>query len=287
LRRALGAGHRQQPELAAGHVLQAGAGIEHELHLPCQQVAQGRGRALVRHVHGVQLAGAFEHLGSDMRRAAVAGRAVAELARMLAHIGDERVQRLRRHRRMHQQVDPHKRHRCDRGQVLERVVWHLLVEEGVDGHRAARGQQEGIAIGRRLGHGIAANDAVGARAVVDHHRTLQRLGQTGRDAARQRIRGPAGREVDDQPDRLVRPRLRGGRRAHASQQARSAQCGAKGARDTVGESHNGCLLSYVLLLPAAALRGATQNGYCRGVVCTVIQRSSVKASIPALPPKRP
>lgn len=30
-----------------------------------------------------------------------------------------------------------------------------------------------------------------------------------------------------------------------------------------------------------------QNGYLRGVVCTVIQRSSVNSAIPALPPKRP
>src|SRR6476646_5814498 len=38
---------------------------------------------------------------------------------------------------------------------------------------------------------------------------------------------------------------------------------------------------------AAKTKESIQNGYCCGPVATVIQRTSVKASIAALPPKRP
>src|SRR6218665_3266689 len=41
---------------------------------------------------------------------------------------------------------------------------------------------------------------------------------------------------------------------------------------------------FLLLLASST---SHQNGECRGVVCTVIQRSSVNSLIPALPPKRP
>ena len=53
--------------------------------------------------------------------------------------------------------------------------------------------------------------------------------------------------------------------------------------------------STLRVFPVAESNGAqgehaparAQNGYLRGVVCTVIQRSSVNSAIAALPPKRP
>ncbi len=189
-------------------MLQAGTGIKHELNLAGEQVAQRGRRALVGHMDGVELAGPLEHLGGDMRGAAVSGRAKAELAGICAQIADELGERPGRHRRVDQQEHPHQGHRGHRRQILLRVVRHLAVQEGVDGNGAARGQQEGVAIGGRFGDHVGAHDAVGAGAVIHHHGPLERCRQPGGEAARQCVGGAAGREVDHQPDRFVRPGLR-------------------------------------------------------------------------------
>ena len=127
------------------------------------------------------------------------------------------------------QEHQHARGGGHRHQVLGRVERHLRVQVRIDRHRAARAHEQRVAVGRLLGHEVAGDVAVGAGAVLHHHRLAQRLRQRLRHGARDLVGGAAGREAHDHADRLGREGLRQRRRragAAASgrgQQARRAR----------------------------------------------------------------
>ena len=79
---ALAAGDGQRAHLA---LLVVVGGLRnrlgHELHLAAHQVGEGRRAAAVGDVHHEQAGGVLEHLGHQVADAAVAGRAVVDLAR--------------------------------------------------------------------------------------------------------------------------------------------------------------------------------------------------------------
>ena len=71
--------------------------------------------------------------------------------------------------------------------------------------------RDGVAVGRGLGDHVGAERAAGAAAVVDHDLLLEDFLQLLPDHAGDQVVRPAGRERHDQPDRLRRKLLRGGR----------------------------------------------------------------------------
>ena len=81
------------------------------------------------------------------------------------------------------------------------------VDVRVDRHHAARTHQQRVAVGRRLGHHVAAQVAARAALVLDHHGLAERFLQRRADGARDLVGRAAGREVDDDLDRLARPVL--------------------------------------------------------------------------------
>jgi hypothetical protein len=86
------------------------------------------------------------------------------------------------------------------GQVLARVKGHLREEERVDRLDAGGADQQGVAIGRGLGHRVGRHIAVGAGAVLNDDGLAQRLRQRLAHDARHHIGHAAGREGNDQLD---------------------------------------------------------------------------------------
>ncbi len=117
----------------------------------------------------------------------------------------------------------------------------LLRSAGVLG-MAGGIEHQRVAIGRALGHQVAADRAAGAAAVVDHHRLAEPARQGGRDDARHRVDRAAGRVGHDQPDRAAGPALGLGwglHRQRCEQQDGAGPGQAAPARDVIG--HEGLL----------------------------------------------
>ena len=175
---------------------------EARVQAPGDDVGHERAFALVRHVQHADAGGVHElHVVEDRQR--VAG-AVDELPRIRARVLDELLQRGRRHRGMRVEEDRRASDHRDRGEVGERVVGGLLAQRHGRGHRAVRGEHDGVAVGRLPGHHLGGDRAVGAGPVLDHHRLTELLRERGADDARRRIGRAAGREADDEADRLRR-----------------------------------------------------------------------------------
>ena len=112
--------------------------------------------------------------------------AVGEPARLRFRQRDQFAQVARRHRRMH---DQHIRLRGQYGdgrKILRRPIRQLVVEERIGGITECHHQQ-GMTIGIRLGDDLAANNAAGARTIVDHQRLTPAFRQFLRQHARQNI----------------------------------------------------------------------------------------------------
>ena len=85
-----------------------------------------------------------------------------------------------------------------------RVERQAGIHAGIDDHRPVGHQQQRVAVRRRLGDEIAADVAVGTRAVVDHHLLAERLGEMLPDQPRQDIAGAADRKRHHHPDLALR-----------------------------------------------------------------------------------
>ena len=89
-----------------------------------------------------------------------------------------------------------------------RVVRQLLVQPRVDGERAAIGQQQRVAVGRRLRDDVDAERRRSRPACCRRRSTGPSLAHLLRERARGEVGCPAWREGHDETDRLRRIRLR-------------------------------------------------------------------------------
>jgi len=156
--------------------------------------------SLVWNVHQIGSAHRFEQLGRHVVGRAGAGGGVVELSGLGLGISDEFLEVLRRHRRMdhHHQVgivDP--RHRHEVAHQLKRLVGN----ERFVGRMGVRHCQQRVAVGRRLGDRIGADDRAGAGPVLHHEGLLERVREMLGENAGVNVGGPAGAERHDDPDR--------------------------------------------------------------------------------------
>jgi len=93
----------------------------------------------------------------------------------------------------------------DRREGSHRVVGLLLEQERAEREWRGVREHEGGAVGRRAGDLQPADGAARAGLVVDHHRLPELLAELLGHDAREDVAGAAGREGDDDLDRLVRP----------------------------------------------------------------------------------
>jgi hypothetical protein len=101
---------------------------------------------------------------------------------------------------------------ADGGKVLHRIVGRLGLQSRRE-REVGRCQQQRVTVRRGLLHGLRADEARRARPVVDDDRLAEELRQLVGNHAPDEIRGPAGRERNDQAYGLRGIGLRGGLRS--------------------------------------------------------------------------
>ena len=163
----------------------------------------GRSRASIRQVHHLRAGALLEVLHGDMRVGPVAERAIVELAGFRLGERDEVLHRSHRRRRRHDHDRRHLAQHEDRGEVLLRIVPHLAVEMRCGGQRAVAGQQQRVAVGRRLRDSVGAERFVAPRTIVDDDRLSPRLRQRLADRAGENVGHGAGRGRNDDLDGAV------------------------------------------------------------------------------------
>jgi hypothetical protein len=133
--------------------------------------------------------------------------AVGDLAGIGFDIGDELVQRLGRHRRMHREAEITDRDLHDRIEVLVRIVERLCLQQRFVDVRERAAEQDGVPVGARLGDRRRAERCTGTADVLHDDRSEQRLDPVG-PGPRQRIIRASGRERHDEANGPIGIRLR-------------------------------------------------------------------------------
>ena len=152
----------------------------------------------------VQFGGALEQLTRQMHGGAHARRAIAHAGAALARVAHQLGHRFDRCFRFvdHQHVG-NRGHQSYVLEVVQAFLAEIAVQAGIDGLRACRAEQQGVAV---IGGGRDAagtDGSVGAGDVLHHDRLAQGLGQTLADQARHDIGIAAGRERHDQLERAI------------------------------------------------------------------------------------
>ena len=201
---ALGAGQGEHLYLARLRLLRGDLRAdEEELDAAGEHIGHHLGHALVLHADDIDAGHRLHQLRRNVARRADAGRAVVELARVLARIGDERLHRLVwRIRRHDQRLAVVLRRERDVREVAHRIEGHVVVERRrIDVRR--RREEPGVAICRSFCHVGRADDAAGAGAVLDHERLAEI--HFRRQHPDDQVRRSARWGGHDDADRLSRP----------------------------------------------------------------------------------
>ncbi len=158
-----------------------------------------------------------------------------QLARMRLAIGNQALEVL--HRQVF--VDGYRQRGLGDQRQRHKVARHVVVRR-LHGHRgggeSGRVKQQGVAVGRRLGHRVAAYHALATGLVFDKKILTRLLCQLLGQHAPYRVQRTAGRKRNDHPDRLARPGLRHGGGTDAEQGR-----GHQGAQELLA-LHGVCLL---------------------------------------------
>ncbi len=149
----------------------------------------------------------LEQFAAQMLEAADAGGRVVEHARLFLGEREQFLERMHRHGRIDGQHIGAGGDDAHRDEILHRIE-RLLVEPGIDRVRDGN-DQERVAVGRRLGGEVGADDTAGAAAVIDEDLLAQSLAELIGDDAADHVVAAAGRERDDHADRAARIVVRG------------------------------------------------------------------------------
>ena len=170
--------------------------------LPGEHIGESRAAAFVRNVHDVDARQMLEQFAGEMRRRADAGRGEVEPSRFGLGEIDQVLH------------GPHREHwvngenlrrgtdHADRSEVLDRVVWQLLLQDRIDRESRRARKKQRVAIGRGSRADFGADDAAGAGAVVDDDLLAELLAQFCCKHAAEDVVAAARWKRDDHPHRL-------------------------------------------------------------------------------------
>ena len=207
LRQPLLAAGRQRDQLAGLDVAERDVdGQEHVVEPAAEQVGDGAGGALERHVQHLRAGLLQQQRHREVVRRADARRAVGELAGMRLRLRDHRGDRIDLlHCRVRHQQQRSPRRLRDRREVGDRVVRQRLEQALVHDERVDLHEQR-VAVGLGARDALAADVAAGAGDVVDDDGLAERLRQVRGELARDEVDSRAGRVGHDQRDVLLGPR---------------------------------------------------------------------------------
>ena len=93
----------------------------------------------------------------------------------------------------------------DRDQVLDRIVWQVLIDEGVDRGRRDRLEDQRVAVGPRAGDRVGGDGAAGAALVLHHHLLAELVAELLGGEPRHHVDAASRRQRNDELDRPVGP----------------------------------------------------------------------------------
>ena len=146
----------------------------------------------------------LQQLHTNVAHGAHAGGAITPLVTAITGCNEEVLRRGTG--RTHGRSQHQRRHtnQADRGQVLDRVVRHLGVQQLGNRHVAIDHQADGVVVGS-LGHEVRGDVAPRAHLVLDDDRLAQHLGQRLGQRARRQVGRRACGEAHHDLERLVGP----------------------------------------------------------------------------------
>ena len=175
--------------------------------MAAEQIAQRGDRAAIGHMRHLDLGDVREQLAGQMIDGADARRAVLDRLALRLGLLDQIGNRADRRLRIDHDDIRHGADKTDRCEILA-LVAGVLGEAERDRQRRIGAEQDRVAVRRALGDRARADGAAGAAAVVDHDRLLEGFAQLVGDRAGDDAGAAAGRERNDQRDRLCRIVLR-------------------------------------------------------------------------------
>ncbi len=275
---ALGRGDGHHAQHAALVVLErAEDGVDEAVDLPADQVLEGRRGALVRHDKVVDPAGALEQFGGEMPGGADGADGEGHLPGAGLGVGDQALdvgdgQVL---------VDRDRERRLrDQGhgdEILRDVVGHGLERHRRRGVRGGAEQQR-VAVGRRLGDGVAADHAAAAGLVVHDEGLAHLLAELLRKHAADGVERAARREGDHHPHGLAGVGLRGLRLRRGAGRHRKGG-GAQGGAEEVLALHG--VLSPVVVSCEATGGGSNAQRWSRPACFTAARSASISFALGA------
>ena len=227
---ALRRGDRQRAQ-QAGLDMRRGGGqrVDHEADAVGDQVGVRGRAALVRDLgHRAQRRHLRQHERGQLLRTARAGRAIADLAGVVADELEQFRERIHRRLGTHQEHIGREVGQRYRREVLHRVVGQVGHQEGIDRH-VRRGLQQRVAVGLRLGDGVGADRLRRARAILYDHRFAERGFEFPGEQPRHQVARPAGGDRHDDPDGPGRKRGLGRRLVRGNGEGAGDQCGSDSA----------------------------------------------------------
>ena len=163
--------------------------------MAADHVDHRRPAALERYVQHVDPRFELEQLGAEMLERADAGRGVLQVARLLLRQRHQLLDRMNRQVGMDHDDVRSRAHHPDRHEGFDWIVGQL-VEPGVD-RIGQRNDEDGVAVGCRVGRQLGADHAAGAGAVVDDHLLAELLAKLVADHAADHVVAAAGRKRND------------------------------------------------------------------------------------------
>jgi hypothetical protein len=194
-------GDRKCPQLAAGDLADdSGHRGRGYLRFTADHGKNGGIGSLVRHMRPLDAGGRAEDLARQMQGRADAARAEIEPAGLAPGQRKKVAYILHRQPGVDHDDVRHGDELADGGQVPQRIERDFRVQAGCCG-QAGIADEEGVAVGRGLGHRIHADHAAGARLVLHHDGHAEDVADRLRDVARNHVGGAARRIGDDPADR--------------------------------------------------------------------------------------
>ena len=175
-----------------------------------------------------------KRLRHHLARARQTRRTVSKRSRASFRLGDEILERLHVALGAHDEQDRRARDIGDMGQILHRIIADLRIDERRDDGERQRADDEVVAVGFRIRHGLHADHAARPGTRFNVELLLERDREMIGDDAGQDVGGSAGRKGVDDAHRSRRPFICRRRKARKDEAAGKSE--ERGAKTSHGSS---------------------------------------------------